>query len=135
MSSLSLLPTAGSRQGCNTGDSHPRTQGIRSRRAGWTPSYIDSPIFPLDSRPHHPTLPSKARNVMQETHPIISRTKEARNAAHLCPCTPFCCRQGVARRLTHKVMEKADSHYTNVEELPEVESAMLNLKQTDVAYR
>eukprot|EP00285_Hemiselmis_virescens_P008695 CAMPEP_0173384446 /NCGR_PEP_ID=MMETSP1356-20130122/7014_1 /TAXON_ID=77927 ORGANISM="Hemiselmis virescens, Strain PCC157" /NCGR_SAMPLE_ID=MMETSP1356 /ASSEMBLY_ACC=CAM_ASM_000847 /LENGTH=290 /DNA_ID=CAMNT_0014339793 /DNA_START=45 /DNA_END=917 /DNA_ORIENTATION=- len=43
--------------------------------------------------------------------------------------------QGVARRLTHKVMEKADSSYTNVEELPEVESAMLNLKQTDQAYR
>lgn len=32
-------------------------------------------------------------------------------------------------------MEKADSNFVNVEELPEVESAMLNLKQTDVAYR
>uniref|UniRef100_A0A7S0W645 BAR domain-containing protein n=1 Tax=Hemiselmis tepida TaxID=464990 RepID=A0A7S0W645_9CRYP len=43
--------------------------------------------------------------------------------------------QGVARRLQHKVMEKADANYANVEELPEVESAMLNLKQTDQAYR
>lgn len=33
------------------------------------------------------------------------------------------------------MMEKADAHFTNVEELPEVESAMLNLKQTDASYR
>jgi hypothetical protein len=43
--------------------------------------------------------------------------------------------QGTARRLTNKVMEKADSNFTNCEELPEVESAMLNLKQTNACYR
>jgi len=44
--------------------------------------------------------------------------------------------KSTARRLTNKVMEKAEgSQFTLVEELPEVESAMVNLKQTDAAYR
>ena len=41
-----------------------------------------------------------------------------------------------ARRLANKVAERAEGgNFALVEELPEVESAMVNLKQTDQAYR
>lgn len=63
-----------------------------------------------------------AKDAMQGTASLVNKVQETDV-------------QGVARRLTHKVMEKADSNFANVEELPEVESAMLNLKQTDAAYR
>ncbi len=41
-----------------------------------------------------------------------------------------------ARFVGSQVMERAEgSQFTLVEELPEVETAMVNLKQTDAAYR
>lgn len=44
--------------------------------------------------------------------------------------------QGTARRLANKVAERAEGgNFALVEELPEVEAAMVNLKQTDTAYR
>mmetsp|Transcript_9582 Transcript_9582/g.22716 ORF Transcript_9582/g.22716 Transcript_9582/m.22716 type:complete len:296 (-) Transcript_9582:280-1167(-) len=44
--------------------------------------------------------------------------------------------KSTARRFTNKVMERAEgSQFTLVEDLPEVESAMVNLKQTEAAYR
>ena len=44
--------------------------------------------------------------------------------------------QGTARRLANKVAERAEGGgLVLVEELPEVEAAMVNLKQTDTAYR
>ncbi|KAJ1496299.1 hypothetical protein T484DRAFT_1923935 [Baffinella frigidus] len=43
--------------------------------------------------------------------------------------------KGSARRMTNKVLERAEGgNFTLVEEIPEVESAMVNLKQTDTAY-
>ncbi len=44
--------------------------------------------------------------------------------------------QGTARRLANKVAERAEGGgLALVEELPEVEAAMVNLKQTETAYR
>ena len=44
--------------------------------------------------------------------------------------------KGTARRLANKVAERAEGgNFALVEELPEVEAAMVNLKQTDTAYR
>ncbi|EKX46828.1 hypothetical protein GUITHDRAFT_107186 [Guillardia theta CCMP2712] len=44
--------------------------------------------------------------------------------------------KGAAKRLTQKVMERAEgSGFTLVEELPEIENAMANLKQTEAAYK
>jgi hypothetical protein len=44
--------------------------------------------------------------------------------------------KGTARRLANKVAERAEGgNFALVEEIPEVEAAMVNLKQTDTAYR
>lgn len=44
--------------------------------------------------------------------------------------------KGTAKRLANKVAERAEGgNFALVEELPEVEAAMVNLKQTDTAYR
>eukprot|EP00286_Rhodomonas_abbreviata_P021214 CAMPEP_0181310182 /NCGR_PEP_ID=MMETSP1101-20121128/12448_1 /TAXON_ID=46948 /ORGANISM="Rhodomonas abbreviata, Strain Caron Lab Isolate" /LENGTH=223 /DNA_ID=CAMNT_0023416791 /DNA_START=184 /DNA_END=852 /DNA_ORIENTATION=- len=44
--------------------------------------------------------------------------------------------KSTAKRFTNKVMERAEgAGFALVEELPEVESAMLNLKASDAAYR
>jgi len=44
--------------------------------------------------------------------------------------------KSTAKRFTNKVMERAEgANFALVEELPEVESAMVNLKQTETAYK